>query len=312
MPGAPTVYIVVLNFRGADDTIACLRSLDRLTYRDFKVIVVDNASGDDSVPRIAAMQHELSCAVELLPSPVNGGFAAGNNIGLRAALARGDGAYCWLLNNDTTVDPGSLGALVDAAEDDRRAGRRVGQYGAKLRDAAHPDVIQGVGNTYNRWFAITTLIGEGEPDRGQYDTAPSRADLVNGASLFVRDDFVRQVGLLTEDYFLYFEEHDWTARARRAGWGLRIVPQSIVYHKLGASTGANGSDRTNKSLLSDYCSIRSRLLFTARYHPFALPTVYLALFGSIVLRAIRGQWDRVPMIVRLAVTFWRAPARPAL
>ncbi len=313
MDRAATVCVVVLNFRGADDTIACLLSLDRLTYRDFAVIVVDNASGDESLARIrTAVSGRVSYAVEFIQSPVNGGFAAGNNIGLRTALARRDGAYCWLLNNDTVVDPASLGALVEAAEDDRRAGRRIGQYGAKLRDAARLDVIQAVGNTYNRWFGITRLIGEGQTDRGQFDTRPPRADLVNGASLFVRSEFVRDVGLIAEDYFLYFEEHDWAERGRRKGWGLRIVPASVVHHKLGAAIGAVGSDRNNKSRLSDFCSVRSRLLFTARFHPACLPTVYLALLGSIVLRLLRGQWDRVPMIVRLAFTFWHTPDYTAI
>ncbi|MFA6165596.1 MAG: glycosyltransferase family 2 protein [Gemmatimonadaceae bacterium] len=312
MPATPKVYVIVLNFRGADDTIGCLQSLDRSTFRGFEAIVVDNASGDDSLARIqAAVSSRVSYPLEFIQSPRNDGFATGNNIGLRAAMARGDGTHYWLLNNDTIVDSRALGALVEAAEADRSASLRIGQYGSKLLYASHPGVIQGVGNRYNRWFGVTQQIGDREVDRGQYNDAASVADLLNGASFFVRDDFVRDVGVLAEDYFLYFEEHDWAERGRRAGWGLRIVPASVVHHKQGVAIGAAGGDPARKSRLSDFYSIRSRLLFTAKFHWYCLPTVYLGLLWSVVLRITRGQWNRVPMIVRLMFTFRRAPDFPA-
>lgn len=313
MPAAPKVYVIVLNFRGADDTVACLRSLDRLAFRRFATIVVDNDSGDDSLARIqAGVREHVSYPIEFIQSPRNDGFAAGNNLGLRAALARGDGAYYWLLNNDTVVDSRALGALVDAAEADRRAGRHLGQYGSKLLYLSRPGVIQGVGNRYNRWLGITRQIGNLEPDRGQYDEAAPAADVLNGASFFVRDDFVREVGVLAEDYFLYFEEHDWAERGRLRGWGLRIIPASVVHHRQGVAIGAASGDPGHKSRLSDFCSVRSKLLFTARFHPYCLPTVYLGLLGSLFLRVTRGQWDRLPMIVRLMFTFRRAPEFTAL
>lgn len=305
---ASKVYVIVLNFRGPDDTIECLQSLDRSTFRGFEAIVVDNASGDGSLARIqAAVSRWVSYPLEFIQSPRNDGFAAGNNIGLRAAMARGDGAYYWLLNNDTVVESRALGALVDAAEADRCAGRRIAQYGSKLLYDSRPDVIQGMGNRYNRWFGITRQIGDLEVDRGQYDSAVPVPDLLNGASFFVHDAFLREVGVLAEEYFLYFEEHDWAERGRRAGWGLRIVPASVVHHKQGVAIGAIGGDPARKSRLSDFCSVRSRLLFTAKFHWYCLPTVYLGLLGSIVLRITRGQWDRVPMIIRLMFTFRRAP-----
>lgn len=304
----PKVYVIVLNFRGADDTITCLQSLEHSTFRGFETIVVDNASFDDSLARVqSAVSERVSYPLEFIRSPRNDGFAAGNNIGLRAAMTRGDGTYYWLLNNDTILDSRALGALVEAAEADRSAKLRIGQYGSKLLYASHPRVLQGVGSRYNRWFGVTRQIGDREVDRGQYDDSASAADLLNGASFFVRDDFVRDVGTLAEDYFLYFEEHDWAERGRRAGWGLRIVPASVIHHKQGVSIGAAGGDRTRKSRLSDFCSVRSRLLFTAKFHWYCLPTVYLGLIGSVVLRIARRQWDRVPMIVRLMFTFRRAP-----
>ena len=304
---APKVYIVVLNFRAKEDTVGCLLSLRGLTYRPFEVIVVDNASGDGSLEFVEReVRDKVSFPVHFLQSPRNDGFAAGNNIGLRFALARNDARYFWLLNNDTEVAPGSLTALVDAAEGDRRSARKVGQYGAKLLYHDQPDTIQAVGGRYNPWLGVTQEIGNLEQDRGQYDQAPPDADILIGASIFVTDRFLAETGLLGEDYFLYYEEHDWAVRGRRGGWQLCVVPGCVVYHKHGASIGG-GRDRGNKSALSDFYAMRNRLLFTARYYPWCLPTVYVGLLGVALRRVRRGQWDRLPMLLRLMVTFFAKP-----
>lgn len=304
---APKVYIVVLNFRAKEDTVGCLLSLRGLTYRPFEVIVVDNASGDGSLEFVEhEVRGKVSFPVHFIQSPRNDGFAAGNNIGLRFALARNDARYFWLLNNDTEVAPGSLTALVDAAEEDRRSARKVGQYGAKLLYHDQPDTIQAVGGRYNPWLGVTQEIGNLEKDRGQYDQAPPDADILIGASIFVTDHFLAVTGLLREDYFLYYEEHDWAVRGRSKGWQLRIVPACVVYHKHGASIGG-GRDRGNKSALSDFYAMRNRLLFTARYYPWCLPTVYVGLLGVALRRVQRGQWNRLPMLLRLMFTFFAKP-----
>lgn len=308
MPASVKVYVVVLNYRGANDTIECLLSLERSRYRAFEAYVVDNASGDGSPARIQeGVAGRLTYPVHFVEAAKNGGFAAGNNIGLRSAMACGDGRYVWLLNNDTVVDPSALSALVEAAEADRLAGRRIGQYGAKLLYYYEPGVIQAVGGAYNRWLGITREIGNLERDAGQYDDCSVPRDFINGPSIFARADFIHDVGLLREEYFLYFEEHDWAERGRQFGWGLRVVPACVVHHKAGVSIGAPGGDVANKSVLSDFCSVRSKLLFTARFFPWCLPTVYVGLLGVIWRRIRRSQWNRIPFIIMLMLTAGRRP-----
>ncbi len=308
MPEAPPkVYVIVLNFRAREDTVGCLLSFRDVTYHPFEVIVVDNASGDGSLEYIeTTVRGQLPFPVLFIQSPRNDGFAAGNNIGLRFALERNDARYFWLLNNDTEVAPESLTALVDAAEQDRAAATKVGQYGAKLLYHDHPDTIQAVGGSYNAWFGITREIGNLEKDNGQYDHPAPDADILIGASLFVTDRFLAEVGLLGEDYFLYYEEHDWAERGRAKGWGLRVVPECVVYHKQGAAIGG-GRDRDNKSALSDFYSFRNKLLFTARYYPWCLPSVYAGLLGAALRRVLRGQWSRLPMLLTLMFTFFTKP-----
>ena len=303
----PKVYIIVLNHRAKEVTVGCLRSFQELTYRLFEVVVVDNASGDGSLEFIErAVRGRVSYPIHFIQSSRNDGFAAGNNIGLRFALSRNDARYFWMLNNDTEVAPGALAALVEAAELDRTAARRVGQYGAKLLYHDQPDTIQAVGGRYDPWFGVTREVGNLEKDHGQYDNRTAGADILIGASLFVTDRFLAEVGLLGEDYFLYYEEHDWAARGRKKGWDLSVVPACVVYHKHGASIGG-GRDRQNKSRLSDFYSVRNRLLFTARYHPWCLPTVYFGLLGVALKRVQRRQWSRLPMLLVLMCTFFAKP-----
>jgi len=304
----PNVYIVILNTRTKQETVDCLLSLEAATYRAFEVVIVENCSGDDSLAFIQrGVAGRVSYPLHYLESPANNGFAFGNNVGLRFALARGDGRYFWVLNNDTIVPSDTLAIQVQSAEDDRQAGRRIGQYGVKLRYHSHPDLLQAVGGAYNKWFAITTEIGNLERDTGQYDQHAPRPDILIGASLFTSVDFLNDVGLLGEDYFIYHEEHDWAARGRRKGWGLRVLTGAIVYHKQGVSSGGGSGDREKKSAFSDFYSLRNRLLFTARYHPYCLPTVYLGFLGVAWTRLRRRQWDRLRMMLRLMVTFWRRP-----
>ena len=309
MPDAlPKVYVVLLNTRTRQETVDCLLSLEGASHRAFEVIVVENASGDGSLEFIQqGVRGRTTYPVHFLESPANDGFAAGNNIGLRFARSRGDGRYFWVLNNDTIVPRDALAALVRAAEDDRAAGLKIGQYGAKLLYHSRPDTIQAVGGTYNRWLGITREIGNMEKDRGQYDHQAPRPDILIGASLFVSREFLDEVGLLGDDYFLYYEEHDWAERGRRKGWGLRVVPECVIYHKQGISTGGGGGNKARKSAFSDFYSFRNKLLFTARYFPWCLPTVYCGFLGVALRRIARGQWSRLPMMLGLMFTFFTKP-----
>ena len=124
---------------------------------------------------------------------------------------------------------------------------------------------------------------------------------VVGASMLVSKEFLEDVGLMCEDYFLYFEETDWAMRAR-GRYSLVYAIGSIVYHKVGASIGTR-SNPARKSVLCDFHSVRNRLFFTYRFYPLALPTVYVALCGSILLRVFLGHWLRAKMIIKLMFSF---------
>jgi GT2 family glycosyltransferase len=333
------VYALLVNWNGWKDTIECLESLYRSEEVDLRVIVCDNDSKDDSVERILAWAdghfdvyvpaaNQLRCFTYpplrkpiswakysnaealsggnknvspnliMIKTGANLGFAGGNNVGICYALARGDFDYVWLLNNDTLVEPKSAAYLIKRMEDKPA----TGMCGSTLLYYKEPTRIQARGGGYYcKWIGLPWLLGQHQ----EYDDAFDHRRIekwmnyVVGASLFVSKEFIENIGPLCEDYFLYFEECDWAIRSNGL-YSLAYAPDSKVYHKIGESIGTS-SDPRRKSLTCDYFAIRNRLMFTRRFYPYALPTIYLSILTAFVVRLMLGKWDHAAMILRLLV-----------
>jgi GT2 family glycosyltransferase len=249
------LLIVIVNYRSADLTLDCLRSLqDEVgTVPGTRVVVTDNASGDDSVPRLDAAVRDNGWGgwARIQPLERNGGFAAGNNAAIRPALASTDPPrYVLLLNPDTIVCPGAIGALVAFLED--RPG--VGIAGSRLEE---PD-----GTPQRSAFRFPTVLGELEGGlrfgpasrvlaRWVVSTPAIPAgltpiDWVAGACMIVRREVFEAIGLMDEGYFMYFEEVDFCHRARRAGWPCWYFPEARVVHLVGRSSGVTDSRAARK------------------------------------------------------------------
>ena len=289
---APAVFIIVLNWNGWRDTHACLESLAGLAYPNARVIVVDNASEDGSEARLRELHPELT----LLQSGANLGFAGGNNVGLRYALTNG-AEYVWLLNNDTLVEPDALTRLVDKMQRDPG----LGLCGSTLIYEAARDTVQALGGArYNRWFGTVQHVGEHQDSSKPIDEreVEKQLDYLVGASILASRSFLEGVGLLQDDYFLYFEELDWAARARGT-FRLGYASRSVVYHKEGSSSGGTGRAKAAKSYTADLYALKNRVRFTRRFYPYALPTVYLGLGVALLNRVRRRQWNRVALVARI-------------
>lgn len=326
------VVTVIVNWNGWKDTVECLESLFGCEYDDLRVIVCDNGSTDNSVNNICAwangefgrvraeervdtqpipIKHivydraqaeSISIAENSLPLIIidigtNLGFAGGNNVGIRVALSQPNTEYVWLLNNDAQVDLHALTSIVDHMEQNKG----IGICGSILCDYFERRKVQTLGATFNRWLGTVRPIGNGldvDEVRIQMSKPGFRIDYPVGASLLVSRRFLIEVGLMAEDYFLYFEELDWVTRA--AGrFDISICPKSLVYHKEGASIGTN-RDPHSRSLLSDFYVLRNRLVFARKFFPFTLPTVWIALLLSAANRMRRGQWNAAKMTLLIA------------
>lgn len=328
------VYVLILNTNAWQDTIECLESLFRSRGPELSVVVCDNDSADGSVSYLRAWaEGRLSAyappdnplrdlSVPPVPKPIavaeydretaerggdpavdprlvlirnggNLGFSGGNNVGLRYLLARGGFDHVWLLNPDTVVHPDAARRLVEAEEREPD----VGIVGSTILYYSAPNTVQALGGArYNRWLALPNHIGVGQPASRPVDSAAVRSEMtyVYGASMLVTRRFLEDVGLLNEEYFLYFDELDWAMRAR-GRYGLAYAPESVVYHREGGNLGAG---RT-KSWTSDYYFMRNRIRVTRKFNRHALPTVYVALMAAMLRRLRRRQWDRVRMIAGL-------------
>ena len=211
-------------------------------------------------------------------------------------MARGDADFCWLLNNDTVVEALALTEMVDRLNEKPDAC----MCGSTLREYGNRSRIQALGGAiYYKWLGVAwhigrTINGDILPDPALVE---KKMDYVVGASLLVRSSYLKEVGLMAEDYFLYFEEIEWVSRGH-GRYSLAYAPNSVVYHKVGASIGT-ATNPLHKSYQCDYYTLRNRLLFTRRYCPSALPVVYLCLVGELLVRLLLGRWDLAGMICRL-------------
>ncbi len=247
MTQTPSVSIIVLNWNGLTDTLACLESLRQLHYANHRIIVVDNGSSDGSVDvlRTAAAQP----AIEIIESATNLGYAGGNNLGIHHALD-GGADLILLLNNDTTVDPMLLDKLVGAAERHPEAGC----FGPWIFYMNDPDRLWFTRSEWEPAVSAFTAPGKGRLAL-EWPVDTTNTEYVCGAALMFRAEVARKIGLLDERFFLVYEDCDWCFRARRAGFGCMMVPEARVWHRIGASFSSEDSP------LRTYFSTRNMLLW---------------------------------------------------
>lgn len=231
----------------------------------------------------------------LIHTGANLGFAGGCNVGLRFALARDDFGYAWLLNNDTVVESAALSELICRIGQDLHAG----MCGSTLLYYNRVGTVQALGGYYyNKWLAMPKPVGSFGAYGARVDEGEIERSLryIAGASLLVSKEFLQKVGLLAEQYFLFFEEIDWAVRAE-GFFRMAYASRSVVYHKEGASTGTDSEPGRN-SPLSEYYYNRNRIRFTRQFYPVALPTVVLGIIISIMNRIRRRQPENIRMIVK--------------
>lgn len=257
MSSTPLLYVIILNWNRADETIACLNAVIRSDYPNFRVVVVDNGSTDNSVMRI----QEAFPDIKLLRNKANLGYAEGNNVGIRYALENG-AEYLLLLNDDARVEKDTLSHLVAAAADPT-----VAAVGGKIRVFENPERLWAAGECFPR--------EQGFPlDDGQFD-APSEVDYAVGCCILMCQVALRDVGLLDPAFFAVHEEREWCYRARAAGYHILYAPEAVVRHK------ATSSFTSNWSPVYHYLFTRNQLRLWE--HQGVIPANWRCLRGIFLL-----------------------------
>ncbi len=299
-------YIILLNHNGNNDTCECILSLQKLTDNNFKIIVVDNSSNTDEftkltqfvksqqIPFVSFFQDEDKKIgneeIILIKAKENKGFAHGNNIALQFGLKQKNANYFWILNNDTIVDSKALSELKKYHSKHPNT-----ILGSKLLYFYNNETIQAVGGVFNKTFYISEHVGEGKNKNTLKKNLPI-IDYPHGASMFVSKLFVEEVGLLNEDFFLYYEELDWVYRAKLKGFIPDWCEESIVYHKEGATIGSSYKKR--KSIFSETQLFISRKKIIKKYYSLSFKFYFSSLL-LILNRLRKGQFALVNKLIKI-------------
>ena len=291
----PLVSIITVNYNQTKVTLDLLKSLESITYPNIEMIVVDNASKENPIEIIQQSFPEvITIRIE-----ENLGFAGGNNEGIRVAK----GKYFLFMNNDTEVEPDFLEPMIQFME----LNPATGMCSPKIRFFEHKDLIQYAGSTDMDYLRVASYtIGYGQKDIGQYDKTKFTY-LIHGAAMLVSRQVVEKVGLMAEQFFLYYEELDWCERVKRAGYHIAYISESLVYHKESMSVGKS-------SLLQIYYKTRNRILFVRRnLNGFQLLLSLAYLYGIAATKHLlkylfRFQFDYFKIYWR--AIFWHFKPRP--
>lgn len=250
----PKVFLIILQYNNSKDTIRCLDSILKTQYLNSEVILIDNASSSEHLENSEnylknQIQKKISLAqskvkkCHLIKNESNLGYAGGNNKGIRYAINHG-ADYIFILNNDITIGSKTLGDLIEAGISDNKAGILA------------PVTKEGDGINYGG--KINWLKSQLK-NLKKYDSSP---DYIQGSALLIKKRVVEKIGLFDEKYFLYFEDADYSLRAREAGYKLLIIPWAVISHEVSASTKKLGSP-----LLLRY-HVRNSLLLNSKHAPF--------------------------------------------
>lgn len=284
------VAIVIVNWNGKNDTLACLSSLKKLKKDNItlSIYVIDNASSDNSIPEITKKFPDI----HLLGNSQNLGFSAANNRAIQESLQYGSD-FVWILNNDTEVTPNALIELLKAFDNERVgiAGSKIYFYPGReyhkdrYSKADHGKVIWYAGGLIDWENMYASHRGVDEVDEGQFDTA-QETPFVTGCSMLVSRQVFETIGFFDEKLFAYLEDLDFCLRAKRAGFKLLYFPSSVIWHKNAGSSGV-GSD------IHRYYMTRNRLLVGMRYAPLRTKIALLKEGFGFILHG--------PPIVRKAI-----------
>lgn len=286
----PNVGIVISNYNGWQDTVQCLESLQKQTYRDFEIILLDDASTNDSVQQL---QKHLTENTVFLPQEANVGFAAANNVGMRRALADGCD-WVLLLNNDTVAAPDFLENLL-----------RETPAGAvscpKMLFLDPPDEIWFAGGELDRATGKVRHLGGHEKD-GPAFAEKKQVSFITFCCVLLPRQVIEQVGFLDETLFMYCEDVDYCIRLADAGVPLWFLPDAKIWHKAGGSAGGMLSVYyITRNTLYLTCKGKSRGYIRAR----TLPVLIAGAARYTLTKLLGRKKGRSYGAFRGALDFWR-------
>jgi GT2 family glycosyltransferase len=282
----PLVYIIILNWNGYKETIDCLESLKKINYSNYKIVIVDNGSTDDSVNIIEKKHPEI----HLIINKKNLGYCEGNNIGMNYAF-KYKPDYILLLNNDVVVSPNFLEELVNVSECDKK----IGLVGPKIYFESMPDILWFAGGKMDYSTGKAEHIGYLEKDKKQYDDILD-TEYVTGCSVLIRTSIIKKLGGLDNSYFIYYEDIDLDFRLKKAGYKTLYAPKSMIWHKVSSASGGE------ENAFKDYYMSRNPFFFARKNiqnnRSKFITYMFFDRFQKILILLVKGNFRRVIAILR--------------
>ncbi len=287
-PLNPLVYNIILNLNGRDVLVEALETAKRMTYPNFKTVVVDNGSTDGS----QLMVRSRFPSVELAEIGKNVGVMEGYNVGLRYGLEHG-AEWLFLLNNDIVIEKDLLNELMKVAVSDKK----IGILAPKIYYQSEPDRFWYAGGKINYFTGIISHRGIREADHGQYDRMGD-TEYITGCAMLIRREVIEHIGLLDLAFSpMYSEDADYSIRASRAGYRLVYVPQAKLWHKVSAFSGGGLTPLKTRLKVEHNFLIFKR--YARWYHWITIPWCIGGATVVFVLKElVKGNWGIISALLK--------------
>ena len=258
------IYIIIVNYNSFPFTEKCVNSIFKSNFKRYKIILIDNKSTDNSVINIKQYIKIFNKSIKFISNNINKGYAAGVNVGIKDAINKKNCKYLLILNNDTLITPGCLNELINNYKNNSIVTPSIFDYDINTK-------VQSLGGSLNRFMLTTKHLKRLNADR---------IDYIPGTAMFFSKDIINIIGFLPEEYFMYYEDVDWSTSAMLNNISLKVNDKAIIYHK-------------NKQKVSFYIKVRTilnRILYCNKYFRYKLPFVIILSLFNIFLNPIKKRW----------------------
>lgn len=327
------MYIVIVNYNNSKDTIECLESVLKNTNNNYQILVVDNGEDYKSYDEIVNWSKNEISNIEtnfkdiiypLVKKPVdlvflneenilneniknkillvkakhNKGFSAANNIALKYILKFDkNNSLIWLLNNDTIIKKHTIDSILEEVTKLKDKDKIF--FGTPLIDYNNPELIQAIGGKYNNITGNSIIVDVNKPLLNYKFNPDIKVDFPIGASMLVTTNNLLNTGLLCEDYFLYFEELDWSFRMKKNQGYVKIINIFSIYHKQGHSTKTKNTGKNSDFI--DLIYLKAKMKFVTKFNKNAFIVRLYTLIFTVFKRIIQGEFKRALLISKILI-----------
>lgn len=295
------IYIILVNYGSWEDTDECINSIDSYSTQKVNVIIIDILNLNNSMLKLTESINQLSFNnYRIVEQKQNNGFASACNIGIKYVLNENPDCFIWILNNDTIITKNSLAYLLECYYQNKEKQHiRIGFIGSVIIDYFNRDKIQFAGGKFDLKWASFKVTGEGDSLNELKMPKCEKTDWLIGASIFFQSKILKDIGLMPENYFLYYEDIDWSLQAIKKGYSNLISSESIIIHKQGSTTNLDYNNGKRFNFITARYFYSSYLKFFRLNYPQKLMIAYIMVIKQMLGQFVKLQFKRSYVIFQV-------------